>query len=361
MSEVTAVNPAQFYQSLEQANVIPLWKLAESQQTEPKPDEVGYVWHYKDLLPLLRQSVEVVKLGEGAERRAITFKNPGRRFVGATQTLVASLQMLMPGEIAPAHRHSYSALRFMLSGHGAYTVVEGEKIFMEMGDLVLTPNWMWHDHGHEGKTEPMVWLDGLDFPFVNALRPIFYEEIDEAQPVTRPEGESLNTFGAASVLPVKNRPSTPFSPLCVYKWQPTYEALKKLQATDQDSYDGTMVEYVNPVTGGHVLATVAAYLQLLKPGAHTKAHRHTTSTVYCVARGSGYSVINGQRHDWEQNDIFVVPTWAWHEHVAGDEEVVLFSYSDLPMQEPFGFYREQAYQENNGWQEAKSHPLSVAN
>jgi gentisate 1,2-dioxygenase len=259
--------------------------------------------------------------------------------------------MLMPGEIAPAHRHSYSALRFMLSGHGAYTVVEGEKIFMEVGDLVLTPNWKWHDHGHEGKSEPMVWLDGLDFPFVNALRPIFYEEIDEAQPVTRPEGESLNTFGTASVLPVKNRPTTPFSPLCVYKWQPTYEALKNLQATEQDPYDGTIVEYVNPVTGGHVLATIAAYLQLLKPGAHTKAHRHTTSTVYCVARGSGYSVINGQRHDWEQNDIFVVPTWAWHEHVAGDEEVVLFSYSDFPMQEPFGFYRE----------EAKSHPLSVAN
>lgn len=353
MSDVAAINPAQYYQSLEQANVIPLWKLAESQQTEPKPDEIGYVWHYRDLLPLLRQSVEIVALGEGAERRVITFKNPGRRFVGATQSLVASLQMLMPGEVAPAHRHSYSALRFMLSGHGAYTVVEGEKVYVEPGDLVLTPNWQWHDHGHEGGAEPMVWLDGLDFPFVNALRPIFYEELEQAQPVTKPDGLSYGRYGAGTVLSPKNRPAAPFSPLSIYKWQTAYEALQKLQETDQDDFDGTIIEYVNPVTGGHVLATMAAYLQALKPGTHTKAHRHTASAVYCVARGSGYSVINGQRHDWERNDIFVVPTWAWHEHIAGDEEVVLFSYNDFPMLEPFGFWREESYSENNGWQQVK--------
>jgi len=354
MNETTAVDPAQYYQALEKANVIPLWKLAESQQTEPKPDEVAYVWHYKDILPLLQQSVEIVKLGEGAERRVVTFKNPGRRFFGATQSLVASMQMLMPGEIAPAHRHSYSALRFMISGQGAYTVVDGEKIFMEEGDLVLTPNWKWHDHGHEGKEKPMVWLDGLDVPFVSALRPIFYEDSDEPQTVTKPTGISTNSYSMGTVLPPKNRPNTLYSPLSVYKWQPAYEGLKKLQETEHDEYDGTIVEYVNPVTGGHILATISAYLQLLKPRTHTKAHRHTSSSVYYVARGSGYSVINGQRHDWEPNDIFVVPTWAWHEHVTNDEEVVLFSYSDLPILEPFGFWREEAYQENGGRQQAKA-------
>jgi gentisate 1,2-dioxygenase len=91
-------------------------------------------------------------------------------------------------------------------------------------------------------------------------------------------------------------------------------------------------------------------LQLLAPREHTKAHRHTQSTVYCVARGSGYSDINGQRYAWEQSDIFVVPTWAWHEHIAGADEVVLFSYSDLPVLEPFGFVREEAYAENGGRQ-----------
>jgi gentisate 1,2-dioxygenase len=353
MSDVVAVNVAQYYQTLEQHNVVPLWKLAESQQTEPKPDEVPHVWHFAELLPLLQQSVDVVTLGEGAERRVLTFKNPGRRFVGATHSLVASLQFLMPGEIAPAHRHSYSALRFMISGSGAYTVVEGEKIPMEVGDLVLTPNWLWHDHGHEGKQEPMVWLDGLDFPFVASLRPIFYQEIDTSQPVTKPENISLTRYGTGTVLAPKHRPISAYSPLNVYKWQPAYEALQRLRGTEQDEYDGTIIEYVNPVTGGHVLATIAAYLQLLAPGLHTKAHRHSSSSVYFVARGSGYSVINGQCHDWQQNDVFVVPTWTWHEHVAGTEEAVLFSYSDLPMLEPFGFWREEAYTENQGWQQTK--------
>jgi gentisate 1,2-dioxygenase len=343
----------QYYESLKGLGVAPLWRLAEANQTAQPPPCAPHVWRWRELYPRLQQATEVVDLESGAERRVLTMVNPGLRgMAGATHTLTASLQMILPGEIAPAHRHTMAALRFIIQGEGGYTVVEGEKVRMGRGDLILTPGWTWHDHGDEG-ADPVVWFDGLDAPFVRSLGAGFYQDYPGRRPqvLRKPDEDSVARYGGGTVVPARNRPATLYSPLNSYKWDQAYAALQRLQAADQDDHNGAVLEYVNPVTGGHVLPTLACFLHGLRPGAHTQAHRHTSSSVYFVVSGSGQTIVNGQPLAWEQNDIFAVPPWMWHEHVAhGSGEAVLFELSDLPVIEPFGLYREEAYKDDDGHQ-----------
>jgi gentisate 1,2-dioxygenase len=342
----------EYYDRINRLNVIPYWRADTEGRLEDGP--VPYVWRWSDLYRALLDSVELVDVGRGAaKRRVLRMVNPGRRPLdGVTHTLHTTLQMIMPGEVAPAHRHSFAALRFVISGHGAYTVVDGEKYRLEPGALLLTPNWTWHDHGNDG-SEPTVWLDALDLAFVKALRATFYEEYpgQASQPVAKPDSESHALFGTGTMLPPKERPSTLYSPLMLYRWQEAYDGLKRLQRVREDPCDGTILEYMNPLSGGHVLPTMACYLQLIKPGVRTNAHRHTNSVVCFVARGAGRSIVDGQVLQWEQNDTFVVPSWKWHEHEAhSSEEVVLFSIDDTPILESFGLLREEVYFENGGHQ-----------
>ena len=306
---------AAYYRRLDDLNVAAYWKLdLAAQAAAPVP----YVWHWDELYPALADSVELVELQRGgAERRVLTVANPGRRpGTGATHTLQASLQMIMPGEVAPAHRHSFGAFRFIITGAGAYTVVDGEKCAMEAGDLILTPNWAWHDNGNEG-AKPMVWLDGLDVPLVGALRAMFYEDYPGrvAQPVEKEEP----------------------SPAKMFKWREAYEAAK---AQPVSATEGRIHEY-HDAEGKHVMPTLACYLQVLDAGTRTARRRRTASAVHFVVRGSGKSIVGDQELTWGQNDIVAVPNWQWCEHTAGDEEVVLFTFSDQPVLESLGLYREQ--------------------
>ncbi|MDF3337119.1 cupin domain-containing protein [Mycolicibacterium septicum] len=331
---------ADYYRRLHEAKVTPLWRIPGTTDPEPAVAEVPYLWRWSELYPLLTEASDVVDLGEDADRRALNAFNPERVF-GTTHTLVAGYQLVQPGESAPAHHHSPGAIRFMLQGSG-HTIVDGEPVLMEPGDLVLTPSWTWHDHRHEG-TEAMVWLDGLDVPFVKGMRAAFYEDFpgQQLQPLTKRQGHSVRRYGSG-FRPVGDRATTPYSPLMNYKWDTAYAALSDLAADGTDPHRGVSLEYTNPQTGGHVLPTMSCYLQLLPADFATEPLRHTSSTVYCVVRGSGYSVLGGQRFDWERNDFFAVPSWTWHSHVANaDEEVVLFAMSDLPLLEPFGLYREE--------------------
>lgn len=324
---------ASYYRRLEEAKVAPLWRIPGTTDPEPKVDEVPYLWRWNDLYPLLREASDVVDLGEEADRRALNAYNPSRVF-GTTHTMVAGYQLVEPGETAPAHHHTPGAIRFMLQGRG-HTVVEGEPVLMEPGDLVLTPSWTWHDHRHTG-TEAMVWLDGLDVPFVKGMRAGFYEDYpgNQLQPLTKPEGWSVRHYGSG-VRPVGDQITTPHSPLMNYKWVQMYAALKEL---DPDPHHGQKIEYTNPQTGGHVLPTMACYLQQI---GRTRPVRHTSSTIFCVVRGEGHSIIGDQRFDWSAKDFFVVPSWTWHEHVAAAPDAVLFSMSDRPLLEPFHLYREE--------------------
>ncbi|MER7793009.1 cupin domain-containing protein [Streptomyces sp. NPDC097640] len=334
----TASEPG-YYDLLKKANVAPLWRIPGTTDPEPSVPEVPYVWHWADLEPLLHQATEVMELGvDEADRRALNAHNPTRAF-GTTHTLVAGYQLVLPGETAPAHRHSPGAIRFMLAGTG-YTTVEGEPVLMEPGDLVLTPAETWHDHRHPG-AEPMVWLDGLDVPFVKQMRANFYEDHPSGglQPLHRPDGYSTARYGAG-FTPVADRPARPHSPIMNYTWGAALAALDALAAEGPDPHDGVRIEYTNPLTGGHVLPTMACYLARLPEP--TAPQRHVSSSVFCVARGSGHSIVGGRRLEWSHRDFFAVPAWTWYEHVPDPgTDTILFEMSDIALLEPFGLERKE--------------------
>ena len=212
---------------------------------------------------------------------------------------------------------------------------------MEPGDLILNPSWTWHDHTNEGN-EPMIWLDGLDVPLVQYLKANFYEAFPEDQQPVTGVGDSIRKYASGALRPAWGEVDTPYSPLWHYKWDRTYDALKNLAELDSSPFDDVAMEYNDPVTGRPVLRTMTCWVQLLRAGVRTKAHRHTSSKVYQVFRGEGYSIINGQRFDWSEGDFFVVPSWAWHEHAAeSGQEAVLFSIQDTPIMKSLSLYREE--------------------
>ncbi|MEX2598192.1 MAG: cupin domain-containing protein, partial [Dehalococcoidia bacterium] len=193
-----------FYEEVKKSHSSPLWTI---DQPGAARRVLPFLWRWQDFRPLMHKAARLVPI-EKAERRVLVFANPGltdARRPGATTTLFANLQIINPGEIARTHRHSASALRLVVEGKGAWTAVEGEKSYMEPGDFVTTPNWTWHDHGHEGD-EPMVWLDGLDIPVVQAMEVSFYELAAETkQQLTKPDDVSLRLYGAGSLRPTWTR------------------------------------------------------------------------------------------------------------------------------------------------------------
>jgi len=261
---------------------------------------------------------------------------------GTSHNLVAGYQMVLPGETAPAHRHTPSAIRLLLQGAGI-TTVDGEPVWMERGDLVLTPPVTWHDHRHPGD-QPMIWLDGLDVPFVRGQHAQFFEESPTGlQELTRPQDASVGEYGPG-LVPAGRTWDKQHSPLNKYPYSVARPALARLHEVEGAPSTGSTLSYVNPLTGGPVIPTIACALTLLPAGGHSQPVRHTPSTVFCVLEGTGYSIIEGERFEWEPDDFFVVPSWHWYEHVALDEDVVLFALTDRPIYEPFGLVREQTRQ-----------------
>ena len=224
--------------------------------------------------------------------------------------------------------------------------MDGERVPMRPGDLVLTPNWTWHDHGND-TDKPMIWLDGLDIPLVNLLEAVFFEPYPEDfQPVAQPAQSSLTKYGAGGLRPTWEKHEASHSPLMLYSWEQSWAALERLAGTVESSpYDGVALEYTNPNSGGPVMPTIACHIQLLRPGERTKAHRHTASAVYHVVEGGGFSVVGGQRLDWEGKDVFCVTGWAFHEHVnaSSTAPAVLFSFTDTPVLQSLNLFREQPH------------------
>ncbi|HKU69669.1 MAG TPA: cupin domain-containing protein [Burkholderiales bacterium] len=345
-----------FYEEVKQIHGRALW---QTEGTAKKAATVPYLWKYRDFRPLLFKAAEIVPI-ELAERRVLVMANPGiLTDWQASNTLLANLQIIKPGEVARSHRHSASALRLVIEGSGAYTAVDGEKSYMDPGDFVTTPNGTWHDHGNEGKTE-MIWLDGLDVPLIQALEVNFFELYPESkQPLTNPDELSLRLYGSASLKPTWTKHDGLHSPLLNYKFAQTYTALKSMaERTDGSPYEGVSVEYVNPLTGGPALPTIGCFASLLRPGQRTKAHRHTGSKIYHVIKGKGTSVIAGRTYEWDEKDTFVVPSWAWHEHAAISESV-LFSFSDAAILPALGLYREEKLEGNGGYQRVEGKFESV--
>jgi gentisate 1,2-dioxygenase len=273
--------------------------------------------------------------------RVLILENPGLRGTASiTRSLYAGLQLILPGEVAPAHRHTQSALRFVIEGSGAYTAVDGERTYMEPGDFVITPSWTWHDHGNETDT-PMAWLDGLDIPLVRFLDAGFAEAANSAcQTITRPDGDSLARYGQ-NLLPVDWVPNGGKNPIFNYPYERSRSALATMMANGPlDPCHGYKMRYVNPATGGAAMPTIGACLQALPAGVMTSGYQSTDSTVFVVTEGKGESWIGETRFAWKPRDVFVVPSWAKVIHQA-TVEAVLFSFSDLPVQQALGLWREE--------------------
>ncbi|MEI9964693.1 MAG: cupin domain-containing protein [Caulobacteraceae bacterium] len=344
-----------YYRDLERFHAGALWTVANKiEPWAPQSTSVPIVWRYDDLREPVLRSVGLVT-PEQAGRRVIYLNNPGRTDVSAAVGwLYSGLQVMHPGEVASSHRHSASALRFIMEGTGAYTVVDGHRVTLNANDFVLTPNGTWHEHGVAEVGTPCIWQDGLDIPLMNALEANFYEVHPQLQQaVSYPVDDVTAAWGAPGLRPADAAWSKPYSPLLKYEWGPTYEALQRFsKVTDGSPYDAIALDYVNPATGGPVMQTIGARMQMLRPGEHTLAQRQVGSFVFQAAKGEGYSVVNGRRLDWKARDIFCVPSWMYCEHVnlSDREDACLFSFHDLPVIKALGLHRREAYGEGGGRQ-----------
>jgi gentisate 1,2-dioxygenase len=332
---------AEFYKKIDGHNLSALWTVLGSLVTpEPKSPCQPALWQFATIRELMLEAGKLITAKE-AERRVLILENPGLKGQSKiTTSLYAGIQLVMPGEVAPAHRHSQSALRFVLEGSGAHTAVDGERTIMKPGDFVTTPSQTWHDHGNDSP-DPMFWLDGLDIPVVQFFDASFAEHLDEdEQPISRPEGDSFARYGH-NLLPIDLKRSGKSSPVFNYPYEHTREALERLKnSAEIDACHGIKLKYTNPLTGDYALPTLGTCIQLLPKGSSTSRYRSTDATIFVAVEGTGRSRIGDRTFEWGPKDIFVVPSWHWVSHEPTEGEAVLFSCSDRPIQEKLGLFRE---------------------
>jgi len=332
---------ADFYTRIAGRHLRPLWEVLDDLvPPQPRPSARPALWRYDDVRPPLMESGKLITAAE-AIRRVLILENPGLPGSSLiTSALYAGLQLILPGEVAPSHRHTQSALRFIVEGAGAYTAVDGERTTMAPGDFIITPSWTWHDHGNDGE-EPVVWLDGLDIPIVALHDAQFAERYPEAvQPVNRPEGDADARWGANMAL-IDHRHGSRTSPVFNYPYAKSRAALAKLAASGvRDPAHGVRMRYVNPVTGGWAMPTLGTFLQMLPRGFRSLPHRSTDGTVYCCVEGRGTMRIGDEEFEFGPRDVFVAPSWQVRTLTAS-ADVVLFGYSDRPVQEALGLLREE--------------------
>lgn len=324
---------AELYADMDAAHIQGLWtQAAELMSDQPRPLAVPWLWPWKDVLALAQRAGRAVPVERGGERRALAMANPGlggRPF--ATPTLWGAMQYLNAGESAPAHRHSPAAIRFVLQGDGVWTTVNGEPCPMSRGDLVLTPSMTWHEH-HSGSAEPMVWFDGLDLPLVSGIDATFFElapaeYLDQLQ--TAPvDARSAAVFAHPGLLPDVPPVSNRHSPLMVYRWQHTDDALRQLGAATGQSW--VQMRYIDPRTGRDALPTMRCSMWRLLPGGRTPTQRTVGSSIVVVFSGRGCSVVDGVRFNWGPGDTLALPSWCAVDHEAF-EPADLFVVSDAPV------------------------------
>jgi len=336
---------ADFYRRMDKDNLTPLWEvLHDLVIPQPKTPAAPALWKYREIRPYVMESGRAITARE-AVRRVLILENPGMRGQSSiTRSLYCGLQLILPGEIAPSHRHTQSALRLIVEGAGAYTAVDGERTTMRPGDFIITPPWTWHDHGNPG-SEPVVWMDGLDINILALFDAQFAENYpEEVQPVTRPEGDSVARYGnnLAPLGPLQEgKHAGKTSPVFSYPYARSRETLATLARNQApDPCHGWKMQFINPLSGGFAMPTIASFIQLLPKGFGSERCRSTDGTVYSVIEGTGGVTISGQAFAFEPKDTFVVPSW----HAASfdtDAECVLFSYSDRAAQAALGLWREQ--------------------
>lgn len=333
--------PQEYRDAMTEAGVAPLWPMMRNVLPHGAPNPVTKPgqWAYDELRPLLLKAGELTPV-EKAERRVLMLLDPGRSAgtMQATASIYVGLQLLLPGETAPAHRHTPSAARIIVEGKGGFTVVDGEKLPMEEGDLVLTPGGEWHDHGHEGD-DPVIWLDALDLPLFVYLEGSYAEEAPLQAQKNRPDTSQVE-YMAAGLAPSRKFGTPPKRyPMMRFPWARTEAALRQMSKFCGDEI--AEVDFVNPETGGDILPTMGFTAVMFNKGQSEAPPLRSSSAVFHVIKGGGKTVINGEAIAWGPKDTFSAPVFANISHAA-DTEAFLIRIHDRPLQEKLGYYEERA-------------------
>jgi gentisate 1,2-dioxygenase len=320
---------------------------------------LAHRWRWREIYPYLRKISEIAaeakgELLERTDRQGILLTNPGLGGrLQITNTIRCAVAIYNHGDIAPAHVHSPNASRTILSDKGGYTNVEGERCECRRGDIVFTPNGTWHDHGNDDP-DPMIWIDMLDWPLMEYLDCVWVDQDyigatqsnTKSQGVKYSDGHSTRMYGHGGLKPVFTSNQRGWgnnsTPNFHYRGADVMDALAGLRGEEGDRFEGIKMEFVNPVTGGPVFASLDYCAQLIRPGEELGLKRETSSTFVVVMEGQGFSEIGGQRFDWEKNDILAVPNFLWRRHVnTGKNDAVLYTVSDSALMRALGQYRAQ--------------------
>jgi gentisate 1,2-dioxygenase len=317
------------------AYMAPLWENKFAHRP-PQPPEATYLWSWEKIRPLIDGAISVAS-PQAIERRVLQLVPPQRIEEDAQQTsktISANIQILLPGEKARPHRHTMNALRFVLEGSGAITVVDGKPCPMEEGDLVLTPAWTWHEHIHQG-TAPIVWLDALDVPLHHYMGTGAFQPGPVAEmPETVPDA----AFAAANVVPDTAYTTKEYSPVFRYPYASAAAAV----AAAPPARDGSRrVRYINPLTGGTSMALMDCFLVQLDPGTPTIPFRSSAGSVCCVVEGAGESQVGGETIRWKKRDIFTLPQGNRIVHKSIGGAARLFQVSDRDIYARLGLLREE--------------------
>jgi gentisate 1,2-dioxygenase len=324
-------------------------------------------WRWKDYRPFLDRISDIASRAdvspiEFADRQSILLTNPGLGGrLQVTSTMRCAISIYTPGDVAPAHIHSANASRTILSEKGGYTNVEGERCEAVRGDLIVTPNGTWHDHGNESDT-PVIWIDMLDWPLMEVLdlawvdmdyRGAGVENNAKIQKTVHVDGYSSRLYGHGGLKPmfVSHQRGWGHNPdaMIHYRGADVREALYGLRKEEGDPHEGIQMQFVNPVTGAPVGMVMEYAAQLLRPGEETRPKRETCSTFMVVMEGQGYTEVGSQRFDWETNDIVVMPNFLWRRHVnSGKTDAVLYTVSDGALMKNIGQYRAQGKNADGG-------------
>ncbi len=280
---------------------------------EPCPEYMPGHWTYEDAKAGLDAAGRLIDVSL-AERRNLVMRNPapGTDFE-TSRTLVCAYQMILPGEKAPSHRHSSHALRVIIDGKGSFSTVNGEKMPMETGDVVLTPGWCWHGHGHDGE-QPAYWFDGLDVPLTRLFETMFFQEHPQKYEKVERVVES-----------------SPFR----FKRDDIARRLDAAKA-EPDGFHGPRVTLEAPS-----MPPMGLQMERLASGAKTKRYRTTANIIFHVAEGSGESTVGDKNFSWQHGDTFVAPGWHAIGHRA-TSDAQLFALSDEPLLRFSNYYRFEA-------------------
>ena len=317
----------------------------------PEPARPGRaepcLWKWADYEPYLHRLAAVAPL-EFTERQQFLLTNPG--FGGAlkaTSSIRVAVSIYKPGDFAETHRHTPNASRTILSSGGGYTTVEGEHCTARRGDLILTPTGTWHGHGNDSDA-PVIWVDVLDWPVLEFLDSIWIEPEPEgtgSNTAELKEGTSKRLFGSGGMVPRgslgERGNGEGSSPVFHYRGQDILDALQGMRDLEGSPWDAITLDFTNPLTGGTAFTTLDYWATLLRPGESTATTRSTAGFLFIAIAGNGTTEINGERFNWEPNDLFVVPNHSWFRHVNGSSDAVLYGISDRPLLEKIGHYRRQ--------------------